>query len=101
MKIYVGSPIYRDVVVEHHDAMWMLQALVNKTPSVELVKATVRGDADVGRARNVAASGFLESDADVLLTIDGDIWLDYFKRGPEGDGLASSSLEPFAQTVWT
>ena len=74
MKIYVGSPIYRDVVVEHHDAIWNLQALVNKTPDVELVKATVRGDADVGRARNVAASAFLESDADVLLTIDGDIW---------------------------
>ncbi len=73
MKIYVGSPVYRDVVVEHHDSIWKLQALVNKRPDIELVKATVRGDADVGRARNIAASSFLKSDADVMLTIDGDI----------------------------
>jgi len=74
MKIYVGSPVYRDVVVEHHDAMWNLQELVNKKPDIQLEKATVRGDADVGRARNIAASAFLKSGADVMLTIDGDIW---------------------------
>ena len=28
-------------------------------------------------------------------------WLDYFKSRGEGDGPASSSLEPFAQTVCT
>lgn len=74
MKIYLGSPVYKDVVVEHHESMQYLSALLRQTPGVELIRATVRGDADVGRARNVAASMFLQSNADVLLTIDGDIW---------------------------
>ena len=74
MKVYIGSPVYRDVVVEHHEAMANLSAKVREEPDIELVRATVRGDADVGRARNVAASGFLRSDADVFLSIDADIY---------------------------
>ena len=74
MKVYVGSIVYRDVTVQHHQSMLRLEELVANDPNIELQFATVVGDADVGRSRSVAASGFLRSDCDVLLTIDSDIW---------------------------
>lgn len=40
----------------------------------EVEEHFIVGDALVDRARNIAASMFLRSDADVFLTIDADIW---------------------------
>jgi len=75
MKIYVGSPVYRGSEVEHQEAMMGLVELVRRDPDIQMERATVCGDADVGRARNVAATAFLEkSDAEIFLTIDDDIF---------------------------
>ena len=41
---------------------------------IEYTDATVVGDALISRARSIVASAFLRSDADVLLSIDSDIW---------------------------
>ena len=41
---------------------------------IELVEGIVRGDALVERSRSIAASAFLRSDADVMISIDSDIW---------------------------
>lgn len=74
MKIYLGSPIYRQPEFAYHTSIIRLERLLNQLDDVELDYGYVPGDADVSRARNVAASAFLKSDADVLLTIDSDIW---------------------------
>jgi glycosyltransferase involved in cell wall biosynthesis len=75
MKIYVGSPVYRGAEVEHQESMFALIELVRRDPDIQMQRATIKGDADIGRARNVAATNFLEqSDADIFLTIDDDIW---------------------------
>lgn len=76
MKIYVGSPIYRNVEMRYHGAIIRLERLVASLPDVELAYGYVPGDADVGRARSIAASNFLREaqDCDVMLTIDSDIW---------------------------
>ena len=41
---------------------------------IELEEGIVRGDALVERSRSIAASSFLRSDCDVMLSIDSDIW---------------------------
>ena len=53
--------------------MLRLVMAVQELPDVEFNFGMVPGDADVARARNVAATHFLKSDADVMLTIDADI----------------------------
>lgn len=41
---------------------------------IDFTDGTVVGDALISRARSIVASAFLRSDADVLLSIDSDIW---------------------------
>src|SRR3990167_3943027 len=41
---------------------------------IEVVDGVVRGDALIERSRSIAASHFLRSDCDVMLSIDSDIW---------------------------
>lgn len=74
MKIFIASPVYRQVEFRHFMAMLRLFQTAAQIEGVELNYGFVPGDADVARARNVAASHFLRSDADVLLSIDADIW---------------------------
>ena len=73
MKLFIGNVVWRDVAVGHAQAM---QALVREldAQAIPYDDATVVGDALVSRARSRAATAFLASDADVLLTIDSDIW---------------------------
>ena len=73
MKIYVGSIVYRAVEVPHYDSMLRLRDFCNRN-GIELVEGIVRGDALVERSRSIAASAFLRSDADVMISIDSDIW---------------------------
>src|SRR3990167_532616 len=74
MKVFIASPVYRQVEFKHYTAMLRLFQTCSQMADVELNFGMVPGDADVARARNVAASHFLRSDADVLLSIDSDIW---------------------------
>jgi hypothetical protein len=84
MKIYIGSPVYRDVSMRFHGAIQRLERAINKMeleaklkgeePLHQVTYGYIPGDADVGRARNIAASIFLREGHDVLLTIDSDIW---------------------------
>ena len=73
MKIYVGSIVYRTVEVPHYDSMLRLREFCSRN-GIELMEGIVRGDALVERSRSIAASSFLRSDADVMITIDSDIW---------------------------
>ena len=73
MKIFIASPVYRQVEFKHYTSMMRLMMAINDLEDVELNFGMVPGDADVARARNVAAAHFLKSDADVMLTIDADI----------------------------
>lgn len=73
MKIYLGSIVYRTVEVPHYDSMMRLRDFCAKN-GIELVEGIVRGDALVERSRSIAASCFLRSDCDVMLSIDSDIW---------------------------
>ena len=75
MKVFIGNAIWREVDAEHAHAMKML--------SFELLRAghtwmdgSILGDALVSRARAIAASNFLRSDADVFLSVDSDIVFD-------------------------
>lgn len=72
MRIYLASAVYRTVEVPHHMAMLQLQEFCTKN-GIDLEVGCVRGDALVSRARSVAASAFLRSGADVMLSIDADI----------------------------
>lgn len=73
MKIYVGSIVYRTVEVPHYDSMIRFHKLCQEA-GIEVVEGIVRGDALVERSRSIAASAFLRSDCDVMLSIDSDIW---------------------------
>lgn len=72
MKIFLGSVVYRTVEVPHHISMLQMQEFCTKN-GIEFEVGVVRGDALVSRSRSIAASAFLRSDADVLLSIDADI----------------------------
>ena len=72
MKIYLGSVVYREIRMPHYWSMLRLRELCDET-GIELEEGIVRGDALVSRARSIAASAFLRSDADVILSIDADI----------------------------
>lgn len=74
MRIFIASPVYRQVEFKHYMAMLRLFQTCAELPDVELTFGFVPGDADVARARNVGAAHFLRSDADVMLSIDADIW---------------------------
>ena len=73
MKIYLGSAVYKQVHAGFHESVVLLHEQCREAGH-ELTEALVVGDALVDRARNIAASCFLRSDCDVLLTIDSDIW---------------------------
>src|SRR3989304_6070906 len=73
MKIYVGGIVYRELTVEYHDSMLRLQSACSQR-GIALENGVVKGDALISRSRSLAASAFLRSTADVLLTIDSDVW---------------------------
>lgn len=73
MKIFIASPVYRQVEFKHYTSMLRFIMAAQDLEDVEINFGMVPGDADVARARNVAAAHFLKSDADVMLTIDADI----------------------------
>lgn len=72
MKIYLGSIVYRSVEVPHHISMLKFHDLCHER-GIEVVDGVVRGDALVERSRSIAASSFLRSDCDVMLSVDSDI----------------------------
>ena len=72
MKIYLGSVTWRNVEVPHYTSMVQLHEFCWKN-GIEIEEGIVRGDALISRSRSIAASSFLRSDADVMLTIDSDI----------------------------
>jgi hypothetical protein len=69
MKVCVGAIVWRQYEPEH------FQCLMGLLQKPDVIYVPVIGDALVERARSIVATYFLEStDADVLLTIDSDIW---------------------------
>ena len=72
MKIFLGSVVYREVRMPHYWSMLRLREFCTKH-GIELEEGIVRGDALVSRSRSIAASAFLRSDADVMISIDADI----------------------------
>src|SRR5690242_20626305 len=70
VKIYVGQAVGRDVNVQH---MQCLMTLMTTRLPADVTYHPANNDALVSRSRSIVASRFLESDADVLLTIDTDI----------------------------
>ena len=73
MRIYYGEICYNSVNPAHHDAVVSF-ALECGRRGITVDRGVVVGDALVSRSRSIAASAFLRSKADVLLTIDSDIW---------------------------
>lgn len=73
MKIYLGSVAWRQVEQGHHSSVVQL-FLECARRGIEIREGSVVGDALVSRARSLAASAFLRSDCDILLSIDSDIW---------------------------
>ena len=73
MRIYYGEIVYDSVNPAHHDAVVSF-ALECGRRGIVVERGVVVGDALVSRSRSIAASAFLRSKADVLLTIDSDIW---------------------------
>ena len=73
MRIYYGEICYNAVNPAHHDAVISF-ALECVRRSIIVDRGVVNGDALVSRSRSIVASAFLRSEADVLLTIDSDIW---------------------------
>lgn len=74
MRIAVGSVVWREETVEYSQSMRAFLHLLDRQSDCSYVDFTVRGDALVSRARSIVASTFLRSQADVLLTVDSDIW---------------------------
>ncbi len=71
MKLFIGSVVGRTEEVAHSQSMRELWVALQGT---DFTDGTVVGDALVSRARSIVGSAFLRSDADVLLSIDSDIW---------------------------
>ena len=88
MKIYLGSSVYRTVEVPHYDSVIRLHKMCAEM-GIELVEGIVRGDALIERSRSIAASSFLRSDCDVMLSIDSDIWF----RATDAIALCKRALE--------
>lgn len=76
--IYVGNAVWRDVDAGHANAMQSLVALCAQA-GIRARFGPIINDALIIRARNRAASDFLATDADVLVTIDSDIEFDPFQ----------------------
>lgn len=73
MKLFIGSVVGRTEEVAHSQSMRELWVALTKQ-NIDFTDGTVVGDALVSRSRSIVASAFLRSDADVLLSIDSDIW---------------------------
>ena len=72
-RIYLGSVAWRTIEQGHHAAVVQLfQECARR--GIEIEEGSVVGDALVSRARSLAASAFLRSDSNVLLSIDSDVW---------------------------
>ena len=77
MKVFFGASYYRVVEVPHFAAALHLFAVVTGIKDVFLKFEPTWGDALIERSRARSATRFLEtSDADVWLSIDGDIHFD-------------------------
>lgn len=72
MKVYLGSSIWRDINARTSECLSGLYLAMERR-GVAWEVGTIVGDALVSRSRSIAASNFLRSDCDVLLTIDSDI----------------------------
>ena len=73
MKLYLGSTVWRTEETGFSQSMRQLWLELTKQ-GTEFTDGTVVGDALVSRARSIIASAFLRTDADVMLSIDSDIW---------------------------
>src|SRR3990167_1513860 len=73
MKLFLGSVLYRNVEVAYAESMALLQRELDRR-GIEFTYGAASGDALVSRSRSIVASAFMRSNADVLLTIDSDIW---------------------------
>ena len=73
MKIYLGSAAWDYEREGFAQSMRLFERALDEQ-GIAFQEGFVVGDALVSRARSIAASAFLRSDCDVLLTIDTDIW---------------------------
>lgn len=73
MKLFLGSCVWREETVPYSTSMRQLVRELDKR-NIPFLDATVSGDALISRARSIAASAFLRSDADILLSIDSDMF---------------------------
>ena len=73
MKIYLGSVAWRQIEEGNSSSVGRLFLECDER-GIEIEEGCVVGDALVSRSRSLAASGFLRSDCDVMLSIDSDIW---------------------------
>ena len=73
MKVFIGNIVGRTEEVAFSQCMRQLLLMLTER-GIPYTDGTVAGDAAVDRARSIVGSAFLRSDADVLLTIDSDIW---------------------------
>ena len=88
MRVYYGEICYDAVNPAHHDAV-IAFALECQRREITVDRGVVNGDALVSRSRSIVASSFLRSKADVLLTIDSDIWF----RAADAIKLCEEALE--------
>src|SRR3990167_7870113 len=73
MKLFLGSVLYRNVEAAYTESMALLQRELDRR-GIEFTYGAGSGGALVSRSRSIVASAFMRSDADLLLTIDSDIW---------------------------
>ena len=88
MKLFLGSIVGRVEEVGFSQSMRLLWRELDRT-GIEFTDGTVAGDAAVDRARSIVGSTFLRSDADVMVSIDSDIWF----RAVDAIALAEKAQE--------
>ena len=88
MKLYLGNAVWRTEEEGHAQSMRLLVRELDKR-GIEFSEGFAVGDALISRARSIAASTFLRSEADVFLSIDSDIWF----RAEDAIALAEKAME--------
>ena len=88
MKLFLGSIVGRVEEVGFSQSMRLLWRELDRR-GIEFTDGTVVGDAAVDRARSIVGSTFLRSDADVMISIDSDIWF----RAEDAISLAEKAQE--------
>lgn len=88
MKLYLGNAVWRTEEVGHSQSMRLLVRELDKR-GIVFDDGTVVGDALISRARSIIGSAFLRSEADVLLSIDSDIWF----RPQDAISLAEKAMD--------